>query len=45
MRRDKIEKEGANLKVIKEFLLNSRNMVINQRWYKSVKIVFDVDPV
>jgi primosomal protein N' (replication factor Y) len=41
----KIEKEGANLKVIKEFLLNSRNMVINQRWYKSVKIVFDVDPV
>ncbi|MEQ8237639.1 MAG: primosomal protein N' [Cyclobacteriaceae bacterium] len=41
----KIEKEGVNLKAIKEFLLNSRNMVINQRWYKSVKIVFDVDPV
>lgn len=41
----KIEKQGINLKALKEFLLNSRNMLLNQRSYKSVRVIFDVDTI
>ena len=41
----KIEKQGINLAALKEFLLNSRNMMLSQQLYKSVKVIFDVDPV
>ncbi|MFH6982448.1 replication restart helicase PriA [Marinoscillum luteum] len=41
----KFEKHGLNLSALKEFLLNSRNMMLSQQLYKSVKVIFDVDPV
>ncbi len=41
----KLEKQGLKLAVIKDFLLNSRNMLQSQRSYKSVRVIFDVDPV
>ncbi|XOV95139.1 MAG: primosomal protein N' [Bacteroidota bacterium] len=41
----KLEKQGIKLAVIKEFLLNSRYMMQSQPSYKSVRIIFDVDPV
>lgn len=41
----KVEKQGLNLAALKEFLLNSRNIMLSQRLYKSVKVIFDVDPV
>ncbi|MEQ8471836.1 MAG: primosomal protein N' [Marinoscillum sp.] len=41
----KVEKQGINLKALKEFLLNSRNMLLNQRSYKSVRVIFDVDTI
>lgn len=41
----KFEKQGINLRALKEFLLNSRNMLQSQRLYKSVRVYFDVDPV
>lgn len=41
----KIEKQGINLAALKEFLLNSRNMLLSQRLYKGVKVIFDVDPI
>ncbi len=41
----KLEKQGLKLAAIKEFLLNSRNMLQSQRSYKSVRVIFDVDPV
>ena len=41
----KLEKQGLKLASIKEFLLNSRNMLQSQRSYKSVRVIFDVDPV
>lgn len=41
----KVEKQGINLAALKEFLLTSRNMLQSQRLFKSVKVVFDVDPV
>ncbi len=41
----KIEKQGLNLHALKEFLLTSRNILINHGMYKGVKVVFDVDPI
>tara|TARA_Y100001980_G_C14556906_1_gene353190 strand:+ start:66442 stop:68850 length:2409 start_codon:yes stop_codon:yes gene_type:complete len=41
----KLEKQGLKLAAIKEFLLNSRNMLQSQRSYRSVRVIFDVDPV
>tara|TARA_Y100000310_G_C20691237_1_gene822371 strand:- start:2066 stop:4426 length:2361 start_codon:yes stop_codon:yes gene_type:complete len=41
----KIEKQGINLTALKEFLLNSRNILLSQRSYKSVRVIFDVDPI
>jgi len=41
----KLEKQGLKFTAIKEFLLNSRNMLQSQRSYKSVRVIFDVDPV
>lgn len=41
----KFEKQGLNIPAIKDFLLNSRNMLISRQLYKSVKVVFDVDPI
>lgn len=41
----KIEKQGINLSALKEFLLNSRNILLSQRSYKSVRVIFDVDPI
>ena len=41
----KLEKKGIKLKSIKDLLLNSRNLLRNQRLFKSVRIVFDVDPL
>ncbi|MEP4531762.1 MAG: primosomal protein N' [Cyclobacteriaceae bacterium] len=40
----KVEKQGINLRALKEFLLTSRNILLSQRSYKSVKVQFDVDP-
>lgn len=41
----KVEKQGISLRALKEFLLNSRTMLQSQRSYKSVKVIFDVDPI
>ncbi len=41
----KLEKQGLKLAAIKEFLLNSRNMLQSQRSYRGVRVIFDVDPV
>lgn len=41
----KIEKQGVNLSALKDFLLTSRNILLSQRLYKSVRVVFDVDPL
>ncbi|MFY0599037.1 MAG: primosomal protein N' [Cyclobacteriaceae bacterium] len=41
----KIEKQSSNLSALKEFLLTSRNILLSQRSYKSVKVQFDVDPI
>jgi primosomal protein N' (replication factor Y) len=41
----KVEKQGINLSALKEFLLTSRNILLSQRSYKSVKVQFDVDPI
>ena len=41
----KIEKQGINLAALKEFLLNSRNILLSQRSYKSVRVIFDVDAI
>lgn len=41
----KIEKQGINLTALKEFLLNSRNILLSQRSYKSVRVIFDVDAI
>lgn len=41
----KYEKQGLNIPAIKDFLLTSRNMLVSQQLYKSVRVVFDVDPV
>ena len=41
----KLEKQGLKLAAIKEYLLNSRNMLQSQRSYRSVRVIFDVDPV
>ncbi|MFY0606912.1 MAG: primosomal protein N' [Cyclobacteriaceae bacterium] len=41
----KFEKEGLNIKALKEFLVTSRNILLAQRLYKGVRLVFDVDPV
>lgn len=41
----KFEKQGLNISALKEFLLNSRNILTSHRLYKSVTVVFDVDPV
>ncbi len=41
----KLEKQGLKLAAIKEFLLNSRNILTSQRSFRSVKVIFDVDPV
>lgn len=41
----KIEKQGINLRTLKEFLLNSRNLLQSQRLYKGVRVIFDVDPI
>ncbi len=40
----KLEKQGINLPALKEFLLTSRNILTSQRLYKSVRVIFDVDP-
>ncbi|MFT6865834.1 MAG: primosomal protein N' (replication factor Y) [Cyclobacteriaceae bacterium] len=41
----KVEKQGRALSALKEFLLTSRNILLSQRFYKSVKVQFDVDPL
>ncbi len=41
----KIEKQGLALSALKEFLLTSRNILLSQRSYKSIKVQFDVDPL
>lgn len=41
----KVEKQSTNLGALKEFLLTSRNILLSQRSYKSVKVQFDVDPI
>ncbi|WP_421869159.1 replication restart helicase PriA [Marinoscillum sp.] len=41
----KVEKQGINLTALKEFLLNSRNILLSQRSYKSVRVIFDVDAI
>ncbi|WP_258105138.1 primosomal protein N' [Marinoscillum sp. MHG1-6] len=41
----KVEKQSVSLMALKEFLLTSRNIVLSQRSFKSVRIQFDVDPI
>jgi len=41
----KFEKHGLKVPALKEFLLNSRNMLTSQQLYRGVKVIFDVDPI
>lgn len=41
----KYEKQGLNVPAIKDFLLTSRHALVSQQLYKSVKVIFDVDPI
>lgn len=41
----KIEKQGIKLSALKELLLTSRNILNGNRFYKSVRVIFDVDPL
>ncbi len=41
----KFEKQGLKIPTLKDFLVTSRNILLTHRLYKSVRLVFDVDPV
>lgn len=41
----KIEKQGVNLPAIKEYLLSIEKMMHSMQAFKSVGVVFDVDPI
>lgn len=41
----KIEKQGVNLPAIKEYLLSVEKMMHSMQAFKSVGVVFDVDPI
>lgn len=41
----KIEKQGVNLPAVKEYLLSVEKMMLHMQPFKSVGVVFDVDPI